>query len=179
MSSEKTKEYITYDVKYKPNEKNKIFIMIYKPNENKKEKLEIFKELKKKGNYFLSDEKEYSDDVIRIFGKYFVKQNKNRCKIIYNNKKYELKEYFDEINNNYNHDIKEIKLKLIGINNISNFEQMFYGCCHLSSLSKSKSEYFRQCVIELHDTFSYIDSFSSLLEMAKVIGEKKEIILLI
>ena len=32
---------------------------------------------------------------LKIFGKSFVDNNENKCKIIYNNKKYKLKEYFD------------------------------------------------------------------------------------
>ena len=77
------------------------FIMIYKPKENKKEKQDIIKKLKE--NYFpLDGEKDFEEDVIRIFGRYFVGQNINKCKIIYNNKKYNLKEYFNEIVSNYN-----------------------------------------------------------------------------
>ena len=75
------------------------FIMIYKPKENKKEKQDIIKKLKE--NYFpLDGEKDFEEDVIRIFGRYFVGQNINKCKIIYNNKKYNLKEYFNEIVSN-------------------------------------------------------------------------------
>ena len=68
------------------------FIMLYKPNENKKEKQDIIKKLKEM-NFPLDDEKDYKEDVIKIFGRYFVEQNGNKCKIIYNNKKYKLKEY--------------------------------------------------------------------------------------
>ena len=65
---------------------------------------------------------------------------KKKCKIIYNNKKYKLKEYFDEIDKYYNPKIKEIKIKLIGINRITNMKEMFYGCVHLTSLSESKND---------------------------------------
>ena len=34
----------------------------------------------------------------RIFGKEFVDNNKNKCKLIFNNKKYELNEYFYDYN---------------------------------------------------------------------------------
>ena len=126
MSLEQDKEYICNNI-IDELEDNKYFIMIYKPNINKKEKEEIIKKLKENGFPF-DDEKDYKEDVIRIFGKDFVKQNKNKCKIIYNNKKFKLKEYLHEIDNNYNHNINEIKLKLTGINKIIDFSDMFHGC---------------------------------------------------
>jgi surface protein len=64
---------------------------------------------------------------IKIFGNKFVKNNKDKLKIINSNKEYELSEYFD-INNN-NDEILEIKLK--NINNITNASYMFYGCSSL------------------------------------------------
>ena len=39
---------------------------------------------------------------VRIFGENFVNNNKDKCKIIYNNKEYELKEYFNDIDKEYN-----------------------------------------------------------------------------
>ena len=89
MSSEKYKDYINNNMIDKE-EDNKYFILIYKLNI--KEKQEIIKKLKEDGFPF-DDNKDYKDDVIRLFGNKFVKQNKNNCKIIYNNKKYKLKEY--------------------------------------------------------------------------------------
>ena len=102
MSFEKLEESIYYEMIYKTNEKNQkiileryenniIYEMIYKPNENKKEKKEKKKQFKEEHAFIFDDEKEYNDDVLRIFGKYLVKHNKNKCKIIYKNKKYELK----------------------------------------------------------------------------------------
>ena len=137
MSLEQDKEYICNNI-IDELEDNKYFIMIYKPNINEKEKEEIIKKLKE-DNFRFDDEKDYKEDVIRIFGKDFVKQNKNNCKIIYNNKKYKLKEYLHEIDNNYNHNINEIKLKLTGINKIIDFTDMFHGCIHLLSVSESNN----------------------------------------
>ena len=109
--------------------------MIYKPNENKDEKKEKLKEFKNIKNLPVIDDKEYSGDVIRILDKYFIKNNKNKGKLIYKNKKYELKEFFEEIDNNYK-DKDIIKLKLYGINNISDMSRMLYGYYHLSSFSE-------------------------------------------
>ena len=64
---------------------------------------------------------------IRIFGRKFVENNKNKCKIIYKNKVLELKEYFEEIDkkncNRCNIDL--IKIKLIAINKIADMSEMF------------------------------------------------------
>ena len=69
--------------------------------------------------------------IIKIFGNDFVKNNKDICKIIYNNRKYELTSKFNcEC-------VKEnlLKIKLEGINNSSDLRSMFEGCSQLSSLS--------------------------------------------
>ena len=68
MSSEKYKDY-TNNVIDKE-EDNKYFILIYELNI--KEKQEIIKKLKENGFSFDGD-KDYKDDVIRMFGKQFVK----------------------------------------------------------------------------------------------------------
>ena len=159
MSFEQNYKYTGYKMMEKPNEYEKYFIMIYKPNENKKEKKDKIKKFKEENKYRLDNEKEYAGDVIKIFGKYFVKQNKNKCEIIYNNKKYKLKEYFDEIDNKYNLKIKEIKIKLIGINNITNMKDMFHGCIHLTSLSQSEKN-----AIKSFEIFNCDNSDSTLFE---------------
>ena len=160
MSYNESQEFIGLDKIDKPYQK--YFIMIYKLNKNKKEKKKIIKEMKD-GKYHFDNEKDGSDvNVIRIFGKYFIKENQNKSKIVYNNKKYELKEYFDEIDKNYNHEIKEIKLKLIGINNITNMKDMFHGCIHLSSVSESQKE--NQFKYNSYEIFSDDNPCSSLLE---------------
>ena len=140
MSFQTYKEYFIYDKIKIPKKKDKYIEMIYKPNENKKEKKEKIEELEKTGWFKLNSDIKYKEDAIRIFGRYFIQQNKNKSKIIYNNKLYELKEYFNEIAGLYNHDIKDIKLKLIGINYLTNMKKMFHGCYHLSSISEIKNK---------------------------------------
>ena len=68
---------------------------------------------------------------ITIFGSQFVKNNKNNCKIIFEDKEYKLQEDF-ELNDNYNKETLEIKLR--GINNITNMSSIFAICQSLSSL---------------------------------------------
>ena len=68
---------------------------------------------------------------IRIFGNDFVKNNKGKCFIIYEEKLFELMTFFelkDKINNNI------LKIKLIGIKNITNINSMFLDCFSLISL---------------------------------------------
>ena len=68
---------------------------------------------------------------IKLFGKYFVEKNKDKCKIIYNEKEYEIAEYF-EIDNNLNND-NIIKIQLKIDNNITDIANMFNGCKTLLS----------------------------------------------
>ena len=70
---------------------------------------------------------------VKIFGKIFVKNNKNNFSIIYKENIYELSEYFEIPNYNNKEDILEIKL--IGINNITDLSYMFSYCNSLISLS--------------------------------------------
>ena len=69
-------------------------------------------------------------NIINIFGSEFVKNNKNICKMIIDNKEYELEEKYNI--SNYNNNILQIKLK--GIDNLTNMRSIFNGCSLLSSL---------------------------------------------
>ena len=60
---------------------------------------------------------------IKIFGKEFVKNNKNICKMIIDNKKYKIKERY----NIKSKKINKLKIKLEGINNVTNMSGMFSG----------------------------------------------------
>ena len=70
---------------------------------------------------------------VKIFGKEFVNKNE-RLEVIYNEKNYKIKEYINEIDNNYNNE-DEINLKLLGINYISNLSEMFCECIFLISIA--------------------------------------------
>ena len=65
-----------------------------------------------------------NEDAINIFGQKFVENNKNVCKMIIENKEYNItkKFYFKNFSNN----ILNIKLK--GIDNITNMSYMFSDC---------------------------------------------------
>ena len=102
---------------------------------------------------------------LRVFGKQFIKNNINKCKIIYNNKEYNLCEYINEIDKNYNsNDIITIKLK--GYNNITDMSCMFYNCSELSSLPDI-SKWNTSNVNNMGDMFQWCNNLSSLPDISK------------
>ena len=143
MSNEEEKEYSIFQFISNQN-KNILYEIIYKPNENINWKKKELNELKKYNYFYLGTDKEYSGNEFRIFGKKFVEKNKKACKIIYNNKQYGLKEFFNEIDISYK-DKNIIKLKLIAFVDIIDMSEMFYGCYHLLSVSEySKKNSYKQ-----------------------------------
>ena len=72
-------------------------------------------------------------DTVKIFNIIFVKNNRDKCYIIHENKKYELQKEFTNINPNNLGKILEIEL--IGVNNIINMSNMFGDCISLLSIS--------------------------------------------
>ena len=72
------------------------------------------------------DEDKYE---IKLFGKKFIENNKNNCKIIIDNKEQDLIEYL-KINKNE----KILKIKLKEIKTITNMSYMFDECNSLTSL---------------------------------------------
>jgi len=69
--------------------------------------------------YNINEDRKNED--INIFGSEFVKNNKNICKMIINNKEYKITEHYN-IKNYINN---ELKIKLKGINNVINMSNMF------------------------------------------------------
>jgi len=70
------------------------------------------------------------EDEINIFGPEFVENNKIKCKMIIDNKEYEITDKYNIENDNNN----ELFIKLIGIDNVSDMSYLFNGCSSLSSL---------------------------------------------
>ena len=63
---------------------------------------------------------------IRILGPKFVENNKNICKMIIDNKEYEItEEYYIENSKNNNN---KLKIILKGIDNVTDMSYIFYGC---------------------------------------------------
>ena len=116
-------------------------------NDDKIEFIENQNEIKENKNEIIINNDEINEDSIeinykpnnnneklRIFGNKFVKNNLNKCKIIYKNIEYNICEYINEIDNEYdNTDIIKIKLKYY--NKIKDMSYVFSNCTELFSLS--------------------------------------------
>ena len=94
-------------------------------NNKKNKKIEDEEDIDEIILQYKIDNIKYSKDV-RLFGKEFVENNKDKCKIIINGNEFELSEYLNiNINQLKDNNIFEIKLK--GIKQITNMSHMFEG----------------------------------------------------
>ena len=100
-----------------------------------------------------------NDKRIKLFGEEFVKNNKERCKMIINNKEKEICEYLDIDKN-----ILEIKLK--EIKSIDNMSYMFSGCDSLETLPDI-SKWNTNNVINMSYMFSECKSLYRLADISK------------
>ena len=121
--------------------------------------IKIIYQINKKVNEAHDDQKkEIDESEIRIFGKEFVNNNKNNCKIIYNGKEYELTETFN---------IKDkLEIKLIGINAISNMSCIFAECENLMSLPDI-SKWDTKNIINMSYLFYICKSLANLDDISK------------
>ena len=71
------------------------------------------------------------ENKIRIFGSKFVENNRNKCKMIIDNKEYEIIEKYN--NKNYKNNNSKLKITLKGIDKVTNMSYMFYECSSLLS----------------------------------------------
>ena len=121
-----------YKILQNINEINNNIILneIKKVNNDNKNKFEKLMNIYNKMNYKNEINIIYNinnKEKIKIFGKDFVKQNRYLCKIIYDNKTYELGEVLEIQNKNES----KLNITLQNINNIFSFEEMFYECSSL------------------------------------------------
>ena len=113
------------------------FNNIFKPdiilNGNKiNNELKEYKESNVNDNFITVKYKVENNKKIKIFGEDFVANNKNFCKLIINEKEFDLMTFYNIENlenEKLNDDILEIKLK--GINRVTNMSQLFYECSSL------------------------------------------------
>ena len=127
---------------------------------------------KKESYYFIPCylPNENNEKKVKILDKHFIKTNRKNCKIVYKNKIYELKEYFEDIDANYNHkDL--IKFKLIFINNKIDMSYMFYECDSLYSLTDNnkknlKISYMKFYVTNMHNFFDGCKSLTLLPDIS-------------
>ena len=102
-----------------------LYKMIYKKQKKAKQRQLNSEKLKK------LKETDIYEDNIKILGKHFVKNNRNKGKLIIKNKKYNLKEIF-KINKDIN---ENIKIVMILSTELSNASYMFQDCISLIELS--------------------------------------------
>ena len=111
------------------------------------------------------DLKKEEEKRLKIFGKAFVENNYYKCFIIKNNKKYELREIFndddlpEEINN-------EIKIKLKILKNFTDMNRMFEDCSSLFSIDKNFSKLNTSKVTSFKRLFFGCSSLESLPDIS-------------
>ena len=103
------------------------------------------------------------ENFINIFGFKFVENNKKICKMIIDNREYELTDRYIIKNNNNN---KKLKIKLKGVNNITNMSWMFSECSSLISLPDI-SKWNTNKVTEMSSIFYKCSSLLSLIDISK------------
>ena len=91
-----------------------------------------------------------------------MKNNKNICKMIIDNNEYEITEKYN-VNNNYNNNILQIKLK--GINNYTNMCGMLSRCSSLLYLADI-SKWNTNKVTSMNGLFSRCTALSSLPDIS-------------
>jgi len=104
------------------------------------------------------------ENKIRIFGSKFVENNKDICKMIIDNKEYEIREEYNI--ENYKNNDNKLKIILKGINNVTDMNEMFCRCVSLSSLPDI-SKWNTNNVTNMSGMFSYCASLSSLPDISK------------
>ena len=108
-----------YDIMNSKNQNNDI-----NNTTNKENKLEDDK--KPKDEILIKYLIKKDDDKINIFGENFVKNNKDKCKYMFENKEYELTKEFDLTN--YNKSNKILEIKLNGIYKVIDMSYLFHDC---------------------------------------------------
>ena len=100
---------------------------------------------------------------LRIFGNTFVQNNKNKCKLLLNNKLQPLKGLLKrgDIKNK-----KIIKIKLIGLNKIINMSWMFRGCESLTNIPDI-SKWNTRNVKNMSGMFIDCESLTNLPDISK------------
>jgi len=119
-----------------------------KPKKFSQKENQILKELKLIYNLNNSTE-------IKIFGKEFVKNNKNNCKIIFGGQEQEISEYL-KINDNIKEN-ENLEITFKEINKIDNMSHLFSGCLSLKEIL-GISEFISKSVTNVSNIFNNCSS---------------------
>ena len=104
------------------------------------------------------------ENIIRIFGTKFVENNKNICKMMIDNKEFEITEEYNI--ENYKNNNNKLKIILKGITNVTNMTEMFRECSLLSSLPDI-SKWNTNKVTNMSYMFYGCSSLSNLPDISK------------
>ena len=110
--------------------------------------------------------KNNNDGYINLFGKSFMKNNKNNCILIINNKLYNFMDKY-YYNNQYSKKDDTLNVKLIEKNNITDMSYMFYGCKNLISV-KNMSNWDTINVINMKSMFHLCKKLKSLDNLSEL-----------
>ena len=119
----------------------------------------VLLEMNKKNEMEILYDNKDNEKSISIFGYEFVKNNKNNCKLIIDNKEVELCEKLNIENK------KDIKIKLKEIKMITNMSSIFYECSSLSSLPEI-SNWDTSNITNMNCMFSGCSYLSSLPDIS-------------
>ena len=123
---------INYEILYNFNKINKseiindINYIINNKDNNIQNLLNIYNKMKNKYNDEININYIIGNNRVKLFDDHFIKNNKNNCKIIIEDKEYELLEEFNT--NKLKKKDKILQIKLKGIQNITNTSYMFREC---------------------------------------------------
>ena len=129
---ERAKEVINFYKEFRDNINKKNY------DKTKKKRIECEEDNKNNANIEYNNEINITYNIenendIHIFGKNFVENNKDKCKLVFENKEYKMSQNF-HIKNDIKNKLNELQIKLKYSNNITNMSYMFSDCTSLSSL---------------------------------------------
>ena len=115
-------------------------------------------------NLFLKNDST-NEDKLRILGKYFINKNKERGDIIYNQYVFELKEFFEDIDNNNK---EYINLILCLNKDINDIGDLFCDCKSLISINRiyDINYKFDSIYDDFKDDISYINDDTTNLNLS-------------
>ena len=139
-------------------------------NKDEINEITIIYDYNKSKNIKISDreiiEKELGETISRekLFGERFVKNNKNKCKMIINGKKEDICPYLANYHKYLNKG--KLEIKLIDIKNLSDVSYMFSGCLSLISLPDI-SKMSLNNITNIRGIFFYCSSLAYIDDIAK------------
>ena len=144
------------NIRFKYNYGNNLNQMLYLYSEMMDENIEV--EIKYKLNNI-------NQENLKILNNHFINNNIYKCKIIYENEEYDLKENLNELGFDYSHK-NSLTIKIRGINNVTDLSCMFKECKTLISISDT-SKWDTSNITNMTRLFNKCSLLSSLPDLSK------------